>query len=146
MKLCETCVFKNKTEYEKPCIVYRENCEMYKPAEKADSNPYKLEQIEKHIEASDNEERYCAQLTGVAGKPINLDRNALVLLERYYSGEDIRGRLMERGYRGTQDEVDAVLNTGYLKNLGDCTDGDWQVIDDAIDQAALSNEESREDY
>ena len=29
-KKCETCAYRNKTEYEKPCIVYKgENCELY---------------------------------------------------------------------------------------------------------------------
>jgi len=31
MKQCDTCIFGNKSEYEKPCIVYKgENCEVYK--------------------------------------------------------------------------------------------------------------------
>ena len=123
---------------------------------------YKISQIDKHLQAMEIDSYYMAQLSGAEGKAINLDKEALILLKRYFQGEDIlfrddyiattlwseediRGRLMEKGYRGTQDEVDAVLNTGYLKNLGDCTDGDWQMIDDAIDQAALSNEESREE-
>lgn len=29
MKLCESCRYRNNTEYEKPCIVYRDNCEFY---------------------------------------------------------------------------------------------------------------------
>lgn len=31
MKQCDSCIYGNKSEYEKPCIVYKgENCEMYK--------------------------------------------------------------------------------------------------------------------
>ena len=64
-----------------------------------------------------------------------------------WSRHDIALRLEELGYQGTEKEVDAVLETGYLKNLGDCTDGDWQMIDDAINEAALRSEDmcSRED-
>ena len=29
MKLCESCRYRNNTEYEKPCIVYRDDCEFY---------------------------------------------------------------------------------------------------------------------
>lgn len=29
MKLCESCRYRNNTEYEKPCIVYRDDCEYY---------------------------------------------------------------------------------------------------------------------
>ena len=28
-KLCDTCIYGNKYEYEKPCIVYKPNCELY---------------------------------------------------------------------------------------------------------------------
>ena len=47
--------------------------------------------------------------------------------------EDIRTRLQERQFLGTPEQVAEVINTGYLKYLGDCTDGDWQMIDNAID-------------
>lgn len=49
--------------------------------------------------------------------------------------EDIAGRLEELGYEGTQSQVNAVLNSGLLKNLGDCTDQDWEMIDYAIRQS-----------
>ena len=29
MKLCESCRYRNNIEYEKPCIVYRDDCEFY---------------------------------------------------------------------------------------------------------------------
>ncbi len=30
---CRTCEHGDKTEYEKPCIIYSDNCEHYKPIE-----------------------------------------------------------------------------------------------------------------
>jgi len=30
MKLCDTCYYRTKSEYDKPCIVYREDCPLYK--------------------------------------------------------------------------------------------------------------------
>ena len=49
---------------------------------------YKVDQINQHIEAAKADEYYTAQLTGKAGKPINLDNDALLLLKEHYEGED----------------------------------------------------------
>ncbi len=48
---------------------------------------YKAGIIEKHIEASKKDEYYLAQVTGSAGKNINLDEGALLLLKRYFEGD-----------------------------------------------------------
>ena len=29
-KLCDTCIYRSKYEWEKPCIIYKEDCELYK--------------------------------------------------------------------------------------------------------------------
>lgn len=85
----------------------------------------------------------------VSDAPLKLDRNALEILNRYYHGEDVLFRsdyiatklwsrddvaacLQEKGFDGTDDEIDAVISAGYLKYLGDCTDGDWEMIYNAI--------------
>ena len=95
---------------------------------------------------------------GICDNYIKVDRGALEILKRYYMGEDIlfrsdyiattlwleediADRLQDLGYEGTQEEVDSVLNTGCLKNLGDCTDGDWQQIDEAIRMALNPKED-----
>ena len=31
-KLCETCIYKDNYELEKPCIIYRDDCELYEKA------------------------------------------------------------------------------------------------------------------
>ena len=49
---------------------------------------YKVNVINQHIEAAKADEYYTAQLTGKAGKPINLDNDALQLLKEHYEGED----------------------------------------------------------
>ena len=59
--------------------------------------------------------------------------------------DDIRNELICRGYEGTQDEIDAVVNTGYLKLLNDCTDYDWWCIDYAIDSAIMLGHIKEED-
>lgn len=35
-KLCRKCVYGDKTEYEKPCIIYSDNCKHYKPIQSSD--------------------------------------------------------------------------------------------------------------
>ena len=30
MKLCDTCIYGDKYEYDKPCVIYSDHCEMYK--------------------------------------------------------------------------------------------------------------------
>lgn len=64
-----------------------------------------------------------------------------ILLRRDYiatklwSEEDIAGCLEEQDYPPTQENIDAVLNTGYIKALDECSDGDWMIITDAIYEA-----------
>ena len=72
--------------------------------------------------------------------PDNVFAGEIVVLSEYlawklWSREDIFWRLHEFGYEGTDDEIDAVINTGELKYLKDCNDNDWYLIDDAIQQA-----------
>ena len=72
--------------------------------------------------------------------PDNVYTGEIVVLSEYlawklWSREDILWRLHELGYEGTEDEIDAVVNTGELKYLDDCNDNDWYLIDDAIQQA-----------
>ena len=51
--------------------------------EKTMKDAYKANIIKQHIEATKNDEYYFAQVTGNAGKPINLDESALTLLKNY---------------------------------------------------------------
>lgn len=55
---------------------------------------------------------------------------------KLWSREDVESTLIEEGYEGTKQEIDEVINTGYLKALGDCTDSDWDIIKYAIRDAA----------
>lgn len=59
-KLCDTCIYGDKTEYFKPCIIYRDDCELYE--EKMGTtlqNPCIMCTDCKNFEASDN---YCRML------------------------------------------------------------------------------------
>ncbi len=78
---------------------------------------------------------------GAMPKEQDIIRRSDYIATTLWTREDIVKRLAEKGYSGTDEEVDAVLNTGYLKNLGDCTDSDWWMIDDAINAAALMAED-----
>lgn len=50
-------------------------------------NAYRANIISQHIEAAKKDEYYHAQLTGSAGKPINLDEEDLILLKKHYENE-----------------------------------------------------------
>ena len=78
---------------------------------------------------------------GMMPKYQNLLNRSDFIATTLWTEEDIRKRLIENGYAGSDEEVSMVLNTGLLKNLGDCTDSDWQMIDDAINAAALKSED-----
>lgn len=52
-----------------------------------------------------------------------------------WSREDIASMLEERGIEPSEENIDAVLDSGCLKYLGDCNDEDWMMINDAITHA-----------
>ncbi len=52
---------------------------------------YKVGMIVKHLKAQTDDEYYLVQVTGNAGKPINLDKDALLLLKKYYEGKYCKG-------------------------------------------------------
>ena len=59
------------------------------------------------------------------------------IASKLWMRDDVIKRLRRSGFKGTEEEVNAVMNTGILKGLGDCTDDDWQIIDYAISFADL---------
>lgn len=59
------------------------------------------------------------------------------IARKLWTEEDVRTELIVHGYEGTQDEIDAVVNTGELDLLNDCTDYDWWCIDYAIETAQI---------
>jgi hypothetical protein len=58
---------------------------------------------------------------------------------KLWSEEDVRSQLEANGFEPSDDNIAAVINTGYLKRLDDCTDADWMIIDYAIWAANDSN-------
>ena len=59
---------------------------------------------------------------------------------KLWSREDIADNLWENGFEGSEEEIDAILNSGKLKALEDCNDQDWETIGDAICSAKNSGE------
>ena len=49
-----------------------------------------------------------------------------------WSRGDVAKKLIENGYKDTPENIDAVLNSGYLKHLSDCTEDGWETISTAI--------------
>ena len=59
---------------------------------------------------------------------------------KLWTRADVMAVLKDRGYKGTDEQIDAVINTGMLKGLNDCTDGDWEIIEMAITEAERRND------
>ena len=80
----------------------------------------------------------------IAFKDFDIIRRSDYIATKLWSREDVEEMLKERGYTGNDEEVDIVLATGYLKALGDCTEGDWDIIDAGIFEAAIRGNLSKE--
>lgn len=52
-----------------------------------------------------------------------------------WTNVDVQTALKEVGYEGTDEQVDAVIDRIDPDALSDCSDGDWQIIYDAIECA-----------
>lgn len=63
------------------------------------------------------------------------------LLDKYFiayklwSVEDIESELGIQGYEATDENVAAVLNHMWIGGLSECTDRDWEIINQAIADA-----------
>lgn len=63
-----------------------------------------------------------------------LDRSSFVAV-KLWSREDVFYVLTESGFEGSEEQIDAVINTGILDALCDCTDQDWEIISSAVCEA-----------
>ncbi len=54
---------------------------------------------------------------------------------KLWCDEDIRMRLIDTGYEGSDENVKAVKSTNMLRHLEEYTDEDWLTIDGAIHEA-----------
>lgn len=75
-------------------------------------------------------------LARVTGLGYDLIDRSVFLATKLWSREDIIEPLTIRGFEATEEAIDAVINTGYLNALNDCTDGDWEIIESAITEAS----------
>ena len=62
------------------------------------------------------------------------------LATKLWSEEDIASTLFAEGYPASEANLSRVINSGMLKYLEECTDGDWQIIKDAIKCSAVEEE------
>ncbi len=63
-----------------------------------------------------------------------INRNDFIAT-KLWSREDIKERLAYKHYRDTDENVDKIVATGYLKGLGERAANDWDIIDAAIYEA-----------
>ncbi|MBR0420278.1 MAG: hypothetical protein IJI66_14045 [Erysipelotrichaceae bacterium] len=59
---------------------------------------------------------------------------------KLWSREDIEDLLEEKGVEPTSDNVDLVI-TEIGSQLSDCTDYDWEIINQAISRAGFGGDE-----
>lgn len=57
---------------------------------------------------------------------------------KLWNRDDIKDRLEVLGYDSNEKFIDEVINSGKLKSLNDCTDSEWNCIDNAIEET-ISN-------
>ena len=60
------------------------------------------------------------------------------IARKLWSREDIEGKLEDLGYEANDDIIDNVINSGRLKSLNDCSDEEWNCIENAIEET-ISN-------
>lgn len=58
-----------------------------------------------------------------------------------WSKDDIAATLIGKGFKDSDENIKHVIDSGMLDVLGDCTDEDWNVIDNAINQLEQQLEE-----
>lgn len=49
-----------------------------------------------------------------------------------WTRENIRQSLKSEGYKGTDEQVDEIIQNGDLTGLDEESDGEWQILHDAI--------------
>lgn len=65
---------------------------------------------------------------------------------KLWSDEDLEQELIEKGYAGTPEQVAVLINSGFLKGIGDCTDSEWEQIHYAIYNTADELKKSNPDW
>lgn len=65
---------------------------------------------------------------------------------KLWSKGDVAAKLVERGFKDTDKNISLVINTGMLSHLHDCTDEDWETINQAVDEVADKLEEQEDKY
>lgn len=79
------------------------------------------------------------KITHIDEDRITIDTDRIAM--KIWSVEDVKACLKEDGYEPSEDNVNKVLNTHMLDALDDCTDWDWEIIHQAIDEAKIEKEE-----
>ena len=53
-----------------------------------------------------------------------------------WSKDDLASTLIGKGFKDSDINIKHIIDSGVLDILGELTDADWNVIDNAIDQAS----------
>lgn len=100
---------------------------------------YKVDIIDKHLKAQAEDEYYLVQVTGSAGKNINLDKEALLLLKEYYEGRNDFQLKSAEEVIASRDENNYV--EGYVQiHISEMIDNDYEAFLDAISEELVGSD------
>ena len=124
----------------------KEEWDCYDFRDDTDENGYNIVYFESELLKGEN---ICIQMPSshvifeffIEDIGVNIINRDDYVATKLWSREDIETKLREKGYEGSFEQVNAVINTGCLKALGDCTDNDWEIIHIAIYNAKEDNPE-----
>lgn len=64
-----------------------------------------------------------------------------VIAAKVWTTDDVKDALQSEGYEGTEEEVGRVIDASSLLSLlDDCTDQDWEIINQAIEAAHIQKQ------
>lgn len=66
-----------------------------------------------------------------------IDRRECVAL-KVWTNEDIASILKECGYKASKNNIKLVVETGRIDELNDCTDDEWDILKNAVNEAAFN--------
>lgn len=70
--------------------------------------------------------------------------NSGFFAHKLWAKNDVKDVLKNNGYAQSETNVGLVLDTGLMRDLSDCTDSDWHIIENAIDYCSSDLEKAPE--
>ena len=100
---------------------------------------YKVDMINKHLKAQEKDDYYLVQVTGTAGKNINLDKKTLLLLKEYYEGRN------DFQLKSAEEVIESRNKNNYVEgyvqiHISEMIDNDHEAFLDAISEKLVGSD------